>query len=85
MRMGMLLVVRPYVHQIYLVTNIQAHARQYKFHHLTYLKEARFARQLIINLTNAMADIPSVMPITLTNIVVNSSCLATNHKVINQL
>ena len=32
-----------------------------------------------------MADIPSVMPIALTNIVDNFGCLATDHKVINQL
>ena len=31
---------------IYLMINIQARERQYKFHHLTYLKELRFARQL---------------------------------------
>ena len=30
---------------IYMETNIQARSRQYKFHHLTYLKEASFARQ----------------------------------------
>ena len=28
--------------------NIQARTRQYKFHHLTYLREARFARQIFI-------------------------------------
>ena len=27
-------------------TNIQAYARKYKFHHLTYLREIRFACQL---------------------------------------
>ena len=32
-----------------------------------------------------MADISSVMPITLTNIVVNFGCLATNHNVINHM
>ena len=37
MRVGMVLVVRPY---------IQACARPNKFHHLTYLREARFTRQL---------------------------------------
>ena len=30
---GMALVVKPYVHHL-IVTNIQAHARQHKFHHL---------------------------------------------------
>ena len=35
----------------------------------------------IRNLSNAMATILSMMPITLTNIVVNFGCLATNHKV----
>ena len=31
-------------------TNIQACMRQYKFHHLTYLKEAHFTCQLPANL-----------------------------------
>ena len=29
----------------YMVTNIQARVTQYKFHHLSYLREARFTRQ----------------------------------------
>ena len=33
---------------IYIDRYIQAHVWQYKFHHLTYLKEARFARQPIV-------------------------------------
>ena len=45
-QVGMVLVVRPYVNHIYIVTNIQAQERQYKFHHLTCLREARFAHQL---------------------------------------
>ena len=31
-----------------IMTNIQVHEKQYKFHHLTYLKESRFARQLVV-------------------------------------
>ena len=44
------LAVRPYVHHRYryIVTNIQTHARPNKFHHLTYLREARFAHQLML-------------------------------------
>ena len=34
---------------IYILTNIQARARKLKFLHLTYLKEARFARQLFFS------------------------------------
>ena len=37
-------VVRLYAY-IYIDRYIQAHAWQYKFHNLTYLKEARFAHQ----------------------------------------
>ena len=37
-------VLIPYIY-IYIVTNIQAHARRYKFHHLSYLREARYVRQ----------------------------------------
>ena len=33
---------------IYIERYIQARAWQYKFHHLTYLREARFARQLYL-------------------------------------
>ena len=36
---------------IYIVTNIHACARQYKFHHLTYLKEARFDQDPFVNKT----------------------------------
>ena len=53
-RVGMVLVVRPYVHRIYIVTNIQVSARQYKFHLLTYLKEAHLAPQL--TLTNSTIE-----------------------------
>ena len=41
-------VVRPYGRRqaVRIYRYIQARAWQYKFHHLTYLREARFARQL---------------------------------------
>ena len=46
----MVLVVRLYIHHIYIyiVTHIQAHARQHKFHHLTYLREAHFTHHVMM-------------------------------------
>ena len=41
MLVGMVLVVRPYVHQIYIQT--YKRSEEINFHHLTYLNEARFA------------------------------------------
>ena len=46
MRVGMVLVVRPYVHYIY-SDKYTSTREEINFHHLTYLKDARFARQLI--------------------------------------
>ena len=40
------------------MTNIRARTRQYKFHHLTYLKEARFTHQLCtLHKTNFRPDL----------------------------
>ena len=45
---------------IYIDRYIQARAWQYKFHHLTYLREARFARQLIAHTAHATYSVGTV-------------------------
>ena len=42
--------IRPYIHHIDIATNILSLVRQYKFHHITYVREACFAHQLKISL-----------------------------------
>ena len=64
----MVLVVKTYIHHyVYciIVTHVQGHARQYNFHHLTYLRVARFALQLKTSMMSSLSYIATISYIIL--------------------